>query len=363
MKLLFSAAVVVFATSIASAAAADDKAPSAQAIRRAADAFDSGRDAYKSDRFVEAAEYFEAADTSAPSSKALEFAIRSRQKAGQLDRAATLAELAQVRYPEDDDLTTYAAEVIAEAAGGLHRLSVTCDVPCTLMVGTSVVYGRPATERVLYLDPGEQEVEATWQGAEPKSETVTAEVGGESSLSFEKPGGAEDAGGVGEETPPPIDDDYYADLDQEEETPVEDEGEGASGGGLPPAVFWAGVGLTAVGIGVTTWSYFDTKANPGEDAIRQDCFVDGVAIGKDCETWKQAKLNELRTNIMLGTTIAIGVATVLIGGVATDWGGNATVEGAGGAQKHVAKRQAPSVQPFLGVGTSRSAMVGAFGRF
>src|SRR5689334_10253547 len=78
---------------------AQDNAPSAEDIKAAAEEFDLGRRSFKAKDYVEAAEHFESADQNAPSAAALELAIRSRDRAGQLERAATLAALAVRRHP------------------------------------------------------------------------------------------------------------------------------------------------------------------------------------------------------------------------------------------------------------------------
>ncbi len=89
--------------SMASPAAAQGSGPepTPAQVRAAAEAFDLGRQSYKDGHFTEAAEQFERADSNAPSSTALELAIRARDKAGDLDRAGTLAALALTLYPDD----------------------------------------------------------------------------------------------------------------------------------------------------------------------------------------------------------------------------------------------------------------------
>ena len=93
MNYLLRAAGVATVLAVAGVAGAQDSAPTAEQIKAAAAEFDQGRQAYRSKDYVEAAEHFEAADRSAPSARTLDLAIRSRDKAGQLDRAATLAAL------------------------------------------------------------------------------------------------------------------------------------------------------------------------------------------------------------------------------------------------------------------------------
>src|SRR5436190_16792147 len=96
MKGLFQVAAfaLVFHSAGFAHAVEETSEPTPTQVRSAAEAFDRGREAYKADDYIEAAEQFESADANAPSAAALELAIRSRDKAGQLDRAATLAALA-----------------------------------------------------------------------------------------------------------------------------------------------------------------------------------------------------------------------------------------------------------------------------
>src|SRR6185312_17081620 len=68
------------------------ESPSVEDVKAAEGDFSRGREAYKTGNYVEAAEYFESADGHAPNERVLELAITSRERAGNLDRAATLAQ-------------------------------------------------------------------------------------------------------------------------------------------------------------------------------------------------------------------------------------------------------------------------------
>ena len=353
MKPFPSAAVLAVALTFVGAASAQGAAPNAEAIRQAAEEFDLGRDAYKGGSYAEAAEHFEAANRHAPSNKALEFAIRSRRKAGQVDRAATLAELALRQYPTDQKLKELTDEILAETAEELFRVTVTCDQPCELVVGSTIVYGAPAKERVLYLKPGNYKIGASWKGYPSKSETVSAEPGGEADVEFTRSPKAGEESGIGAggekgDSDDGFEDDYYDQYDQED-TP-RDQGPEEPRGGLPPAVFYAGAATTVVLAGVTTWSYIDTVNNPGKDKVRTEC----AGLGEDCYYWDLAKKKELRTNILLGATGAVGVATIVIAAV-TDWGGSDEAKDDSGESSGL------RVQPWIGIG--QGATVGAFGRF
>ena len=141
-------ALVLGAGSIAHAQEATSEPTPAQ-VRVAAEAFDRGREAYKSEDYVEAAEQFEKADSNAPSPAALELAIRARDKAGELARAATLMALAVKRYPGDENLIRLLPDLFTRAGTTLFELTATCDTPCELTVGGNLLNGAPDTSRVL----------------------------------------------------------------------------------------------------------------------------------------------------------------------------------------------------------------------
>ena len=75
----FLGAILMVAPTVAFA---QDAEPTPAQIRAAAEAFDSGRTAYKEEQYQAAAEQFERADANAPSPAALEFALRARDKEG-----------------------------------------------------------------------------------------------------------------------------------------------------------------------------------------------------------------------------------------------------------------------------------------
>lgn len=285
--------------------------PTPAQVRTAAEAFDKGREAYKSEDYVEAAEQFERADGNAPSAGALELAVRSRDKAGELDRAATLVSLGLKRYPDDQNLRKLAGELLRRASATLFQLTATCDQPCDLTVGGKLVHGAPDTERLIYLQPGSFTVRAGWSESRSDSRQVQAEAGGKGEVTFTAPADAA-AQNMGKEppepSPPPI-----APGPEQRDTGVSKKSSGWS-----PTVFYFGAGLTAVLGGVTVWSGIDTVNNPGRDKVKAEC----DAGASDCQSlYDEGHRKQTRTNVLIGVTSAVGVATILVGVLATDWGG------------------------------------------
>src|SRR6187549_3785601 len=148
MRAALRISLLALVLSVGSIAHAQDGSsePTPAQVRVAAEAFDQGREAYKSEDYVEAAEQFEKADSNAPSPAALELAIRARDKAGELDRAATLMSLALRRHPDDANLLKIAGDLTKRARATLFELTATCDLPCDLTVGGKIVHGSPDTE-------------------------------------------------------------------------------------------------------------------------------------------------------------------------------------------------------------------------
>jgi hypothetical protein len=304
---------VVCAAILASPAIALAEPPDPAAVRRAADHFDEGARAFKKGDFEEAASQFEAADALVPSADALRLATRARQKAGQPARAATLAALVQERHPDDEQAQAAASEVMAESEAGLHRVEVSCASPCVLAVGTRTIHGASNTRWVIYLEPGDHELGASFFGdAGNDRERVQASAGGQSELRFEP----------GEEVtpPPPPPSDGAA-------SPPPDEGGDATGqvtlpdpsSGLHPAFFFIGLAATAGAGGVTIWSAVDTQNNPGQDAVREAC----AGQGEDCPEYQDGVSRQNRTNILIGATAGAAALTVVLA-ILTDWDGSPT---------------------------------------
>src|ERR1043165_9098617 len=135
MRAALPISLLALALSVGTNARAQTAEPTPAQVRAAAEAFDKGREAYKAEEYVEAAEQFEKADSNAPSPTALELAIRARDKAGELDRAATLMSLALKRHPDDANLLKIASDLSKRASATLFELTASCDTPCDLTVG------------------------------------------------------------------------------------------------------------------------------------------------------------------------------------------------------------------------------------
>src|SRR4051812_2475302 len=164
MNLALRISVLALVLSAGTAAHAQDAGsePTPAQVRVAAEAFDKGREAYKAEDYVEAAEQFEKADSNAPSPAAIELAIRARDKAGELDRAATLLSLALKRNPDSEGLLKIAPDLSRRASATLFELTANCDLACDLTVNGKIVHGAPDTQRTLYVQPGKLTVRAGW---------------------------------------------------------------------------------------------------------------------------------------------------------------------------------------------------------
>jgi hypothetical protein len=256
--------------------------------------------------YSRAAEFFEVAYQSAPSPAALRSAIRNREMSGQIVRAATLSLRALERYPTDAETRQVAENVLANSTARLTRVRVRCNEPCRVTADGGLVSDQPSDTVEFFVTTGPHTIEAQWSGRPSVSRPVEGTPG--AILSFEltapaavapaePPAAAAPAVAVnGPLAPAPA--------------PVEKE----RSGGLPPAVFWVGAGLTVIAGGVLTWSGLDTlsKRDDYEAAPTREGYDDGVELEK-------------RTNILAAVTGGLGISTLAIGLFATDWGGSAAV--------------------------------------
>jgi hypothetical protein len=315
---------------------------------RAAAEFNLGLNAYEAGRYEEAAKHFEAADEAVPSAEALRAMLSARQKAGQIDRATTLAAQAQRRYPKEAKLQKLASDVLAAHASELHRLQVTCSKECTLEVAGERVPGPAVREADVYAAPGRVTVHASFPGGgEADEQVLMARAGGTNSLHFiarskAKPAAAAPAASApspssaatGKSAPPAAPAPDETEAQPQPTGPAEPD----ASSGWSPAVFFVALGATAVLGGVTIWSGVDTLNSPGEESVREAC----RGLGTDCPEYQTGLEKELRTNVLIAATAGIGVLTGVIGLFLTDWG-----SGEEGAEAAV--RVEPSRDHLLGL--------------
>lgn len=291
--------------------------PSAAQLKRAAEAYDEGLRAFKAGENESAASQFELAFSTAPNAQVLRMALWARDKAGQAARAATLAEQARRLYPEDEKIQKLADEVLKKHGPTLHRLEVECASPCVLAVGTRLVPGPPSQQMVLQLAPGEVTVSASFSDGGSADHALTATAGGSGQVKLEPRAQPEPppAKPAPPPPPPPPDKPSPPATKPAVQPEVPPDGSDDSSGKAPPALFFIGLGLTAVGVGVTIWSGIDTINNPGTDVVREKC----AGLGTDCPEYQEGLDRQLRTNALIGVTAGLGLATVIVGIFFTSW--------------------------------------------
>ncbi|MFO7180250.1 MAG: hypothetical protein DIU78_016235 [Pseudomonadota bacterium] len=345
----------------APALAVDATAASQENIRAAADAFDRGRDAYRVEDFAAAAEAFEAADRFAASATAIEYAIRAHDKAGQLHRAATVAVVAKARHPSEKKLQSLVAEVLGRAERELFELAVECSEPCELSVDSEIVFGKADFERTIFLPEGTHTIGAAFGQGRSETKEIVARRGGQGRLLFEAPPDPVQVARKKSKSKPESEADpepqYFfteADSGTDDAASSQERAE-ASGEGWSPAIFWVLVGATVAAGGATIASGLDALENPGEERLRDAC---RTGPREHCEAlYSDGVRRQNRTNILLGTTVGLGLVTALVGVLATDFGASSN-DGDDGLS---ARASGLRLEPWLVLG--ETAVAGAQGRF
>jgi hypothetical protein len=322
-------------------------APDAERLKTAAEEFDAGRRAFKLKDYEGSATHFENADRDAPSPEALQSAIRGRKEANQVGRALTLSAWGLGRYPTDKAFGEYAKQIISESERSLYKLTVNCQPDCSVIVDNKVLPFGETASGIVYLDPGQHQLQAGWSYNRHKNADVNAVAAQAGKLTFEAPPVEKMRSDPGESATPSTGSGTEGDQGVEKEKK----------GGLPPAVFFAGLGVTAVLGGVTIWSGLDTQKNPGKENIPMLCAnysnTPGPSIlgpSEDCPDYKKGLANQLRTNILIGATSVVGATTIVLA-VLTKWGGDPAKP----------EKKEAFIMPVVGVQDGVS--IGAVGRF
>ena len=307
--------------SLSSDALAADATP--QQLQFAAQEHDLGYRAYVAKQFEEAAIHFENAFFAAPNASEVRSAIRARRDAGQLARAATLAVIAQRRYPDDAAIAKLAEATLADARARTFEIHITSIEPCNVAVDAKVVADERAPDVRFFVDPGHHELLVGWGDDRSAKETVDAAAGGSRELSL---------------SPPPRP--RAPAIERPLPTPPVSPGTKP----LRPVVFISLAGLTAATGAVTLWSGIDTENNPGQSAVKADC----VGRGTSCPQYQQGLSSQLRTNVLLAATGGLGIVTAVVGIFLTQWSRPEVPRASVGLR----------VEPLVGVG--QAGLVGSF---
>ena len=319
-------------------------APGADQIQFAAREHDLGYRAYLDKQYAEAASHFENAFFAAPNPAELRSAVRARRDAGELARAATLAAIGQRRFPSDPATVKVAADTIAVARPHVYEVQIASSDEYSLALDEKIVAADRVKETRLFVAPGAHELLVSWSDGRNTRVAIDARDGGSQVLQLEPP---QVAAPVPPSTP----------ASTPESRPVPSAAFVSSAAPPPsskpfgPAVFVAGVVLTAIGAGSIVWSGVDTLNSPGASNVKAEC----DSKGTQCQSlWNKGRNEQDRTNVLIGVTSGVAVVTAVVGLFLTQWPTNGPASGARAAPVPTA----PRVTPVFGIG--QAGVSGAF---
>ena len=251
--------------------------------RMASEAYERGATAYDAGDYATAARELARADALVPNAVALELALRSAARADDAPFAMLLVERAEQRQG-----TGTLAQTATETRNAFVTRVAVLQVHCPARRACRAsMDGEPIAIGVRrWVKPGDHAIELT---VDNKLESRHVRVEPQQELSVESA-----VAPAPEPVFPPIAPAVQPEPD----------------GGLSPWWFWGGVALTAVAGGVLIWSAVDTKNK--YDTFQQ-AEPPTLAMQEDGEAAK------LRTNIFVGITSALGVATAAFGIFAVRW--------------------------------------------
>jgi hypothetical protein len=277
-KVPSSLALAIAFVALAGSARADD------ATARARDAYDRGQKAYAQKDWEAAARAFAEADAIAPAPASLEAALEASMRADDVTLGAELLSRSEGR-PSDKRLDDTLAAARRRFSGRVGKILIDCKGArrCLASIdgvgaeGTKPIYAKAGAHAVV-VERGDERFEKL---VEVPADAVTY-VGGPESKAVSKPEPL---------APPP-----------------------AKEHGISPAWFYVGLGATTIAGGFTVVSAIDLQ-NKHDSFVSSRCL--NGAPGRpasDCGAQGEAGNNaQTRTNILLGATAIVGVATALFG--------------------------------------------------
>jgi len=319
----------------------------APARDRARAAYDRGLEAHKKGQLAVAAREFALADELQPSPVALRAALDAALSADDPALGMTLVARSR-RAASPPDLAASVEKARVAFARRTGRVLVVCNdgAPCDGTVdGTPLA---PGTER--YVLTGDHEVTFRVAGAR---EARTVKVLAEDTLEL-RPSAALGLPSVAPSPPPSVAPSAPPSSSPPAPPPVAPSPAPSrpppasaepSHKPLPPVVLYLGIGLTAVAGGVTIASAVSVQGTHDEFGEKRCATVGSAACATLAEDGAAA---QGRTNVLLGVTAGLALATTVVGLVLVDFGG-----GRGGGARL-------DVRPLFGGGVSGIRLGGAF---
>lgn len=270
----------------------------------AKDAYAAGVAAHKAGDFGAAARSFARADALSPNDVALKAALDAAVKADDVLLGAELLERAKSRALG----AAARASVDAATPKIAHRtgfVTVRCDACSAALDGKTVTLDVPNRTTL-----GQHTIDVSYQDGTKTSRTVTVVADDTTAVDARPPPPP---------TPPPLAPPTATPPTDPAPPPaqfVRDEPGRAKRHGLPPVVFWAGVGATAA-FGVAGGVFGVLTALQHGKFVDQNCPNVGTA---DCVSMSHTGVVEMiLADVFLGVSGALAITTVIVGAAATDW--------------------------------------------
>lgn len=271
-------------------------APSAEARREAGREYAEGTRAFDAGDYTRAAQKFESAYALATHEDALWNAARAWHRAGELARAANFyAHYLRDAPPNAADRTSATSELKTLSAK-LGRI----EVHVSSGVEQARIDDAPITAPAVYVVAGTHVIRAT-SARGPIEQQHAVKEGEVISVVLAPPASSGNDPPVVAPAPPPRTD-LRTSVDRDTTSPRK---------GWSPTVVWIGGGLTLVAAGLTTWSAFDTLAK-----------LDDFEAAPTQEKLEDGRSKEIRTNVLLGTSIGLAAITGAIALLLVDWRGS-----------------------------------------
>lgn len=289
-------------------------AQTAQERQAAAEAFDRGTTSYLAEDYATAARWFEMANNLAPAAPALLQAIRAHQRAGNEQRAGTLALRLVERFPDAGPAVEESQRIVDGVRANYFFVDVICDSECAVELD-GTLQAHPA----FFLEPGRTYRVGASFASGNATEEISGAAGEQRTVRLTAPEGGAVQGTNGDPGSTRMTGESAWTRREDPERREERE---ESGGGVHPAGFLTSLALTLGAGGVLVWSGMDTLSARDEyEQVAADERRAGNGFTEATRLLEEGRDKERRTNILIGATAGLAVITVVMA-IVTDWGGS-----------------------------------------
>ncbi|HEX3772073.1 MAG TPA: hypothetical protein VHV30_14455, partial [Polyangiaceae bacterium] len=239
------------------------------------------------------------------------------------------------RFPNDAATAKVANDALAAARPHVYEVDLASSEDYSAAIDEKIVSAERVRESRIFMSAGPHDLMVSWSDGRNQRVAIQATDGGSEALRLDPPAAPPPPVATAVPPTPPA----TSSVVSPPPPPPTPEAPPATKP-FDPGVFIAGAAITGVALGVTVWSGINTEVDPGKDTVIAAC----MGQTQSCQAYQTGLSHQHRTNVLIGVTSVLAVATAVVGVFFTQWSPVRPAAPSAGGPRGTVEALAPHVE-------------------